>query len=79
LEVIIIRKEIVQTNGESKSDWWEVILNLPCTFILNFLLFLSMVQSIGLDHKVAQVWTSYAAEIDEYLNDGQMMGGKTAS
>ena len=44
-----------------------------------FPFFLSMVQSIGLDHKVAQVWTSYAAEIDEYLNDGQMMGGKTAS
>jgi hypothetical protein len=38
---------------------------------------LSMVHPVRLDHKVFKVWTSfpafYAAEIDKYLNDGQMM------
>jgi hypothetical protein len=35
-----------------------------------------MVHPVRLDHKVFKVWTSfpafYAAEIDKYLNDGQM-------
>ena len=60
------------------------IFNLACTFILNFLPFLSIVQSIGLNHEFFSVLTSFfsvscTVEIDGDCNDGEMMGGKTAS